>query len=93
MLVEVLPHFGHPLAHQTPEFELPHAEPGLNGLAQADLVRQEITHAVARYRLGERSDLMRQRDDRRFGWAQAGRPGSGRRLLAPQRRDRSSDEC
>ena len=56
--VEVGLHFGHPLAHQSlrgdderpldqaSELKFPHDETGLDGLAQTDLVRQEIAHPV-----------------------------------------------
>ncbi len=57
-LSKVEAHLADPLAHQTlrgddqrsldqsAELELPHDETGLDGLAQADLVRQEIAHPV-----------------------------------------------
>ena len=57
-LAEVDYHLGNPLCYQSlrgddqrpldqpAELELPHDETGLDGLAQADLVRQEIAHTV-----------------------------------------------
>ena len=68
-------HLADPLGHQSlrgddqrpldqpAELELPHDEPGLDGLAQADLVRQEIAHPVVGDGAGQGPDLVRQRDD------------------------------
>jgi hypothetical protein len=78
MLMEVAPHFGYPLGHksfrgddqraleQSTELEFPQDEPGLNGFAKADLVRQEITHPVAGNGTGQCPDLVWQRDNGRL---------------------------
>ena len=58
LLVEVHHHLGNPLSDQSlrcddqraldqpAELESPQDEPGLDGLAQTDLVRQEIAHPI-----------------------------------------------
>ena len=74
-LPEMEAHLADPLAHQSlrsdnqrpldqpAELELPHDETGLDGLAQADLVRQEIAHPVVGDGAGQSPNLVRQRDD------------------------------
>jgi len=74
-LAEVEAHLADPLAHQSlrgddqrpldqpAKLELPQNESGLDGLAQADLVRQEIAHAVVGDGAGQGPYLVRKRDD------------------------------
>ena len=74
-LTEVEAHLADPLAHQSlrgddqrpldqpTELQFPHDETGLNGLAQADLVRQQIAHSIIGDGTGQGPDLVRQRDD------------------------------
>ncbi len=59
MLVEVSLHFHHPLGsnsfgnnnqnspNQSAQFEFAHDQTGLDGLTQANLVGQQVTHALA----------------------------------------------
>ena len=69
------PHFADPLAHQPlrgddqrpldqpAKLEFPQNESGLDGLAQADLVRQEIAHPVIGDGAGQGPYLVGQRND------------------------------
>ena len=75
LLTEVQAHLGLPLAHQPlgrhHQHALGHAaqlqfaqdQPGLDGLAQAHLVRQQVANAVLAHGSVERIELVRQRDD------------------------------
>ena len=95
-LAEMEPHFAHPLRHQPlggddqrpfdqpPQFEFADDQAGLDGLAQPDLVGQEVADPVVGDRAGEGPDLVRQRDDRRLDGGQqqvlsqgVGHPGGG----------------
>ena len=103
LLGEVGAQLRHPLVdeplgghHQGPsddaaQLELAHDEPGLDRLAESDFVRQQIADAVARRRPRQRTDLVRQRDDRRLDRRQqrilrqrAGDPRRGRRVGQPR---------
>ena len=74
-LPKVEAHLADPLAHQSfrgyhqrplnqaAELELSHDKTGLDGLAQADLIRQEIAHPVISDSARQGVNLVGQRDD------------------------------
>jgi len=101
LLPEVGAHLRYPLSlqalrgddlrppHQAPELELSHDETCLDGFTEANLIRQEIAHAVIGNGPGESPNLMRQRDDGRFD----GRKQDvlGQRIGDPRRGGEKSD--
>ena len=71
-LAEVGAHFRHPLdeqslggdnqraLHQSPQLQLTHDEPGFDGLAQPNLIGQQVSHPIAGHRPRQCPDLVRQ---------------------------------
>ena len=95
-LAEVGLHLLHPLGHEAlggddqhpfdepPELEFPEDQPSFDGLAQADLIGQEVTNPVAGDGTSESVQLVRQRDHACFERGQqhvlgqgVGDPGGG----------------
>ncbi len=73
----------HPL-HQPSQLQFPEDQPGLDGLAQADFIGQQVANPVAGDGTGQGVKLVRQRDDARFERGQqhvlgqgVGDPGGG----------------
>ena len=80
LLVEVRPHLLDPLGHQPggsynkralhkpPNLEFAKDEPGLDRLAEANLVGEQIADPVSRHRTRQRIDLMGKWQQRAFQW-------------------------
>ena len=82
LLAEVRLHFLHPLRHETlrgnhqhslhqpTELQFPEDQPRFDGLAQADLIGQQVANPIAAHGTRESVELVRQRDDASFQWSQ-----------------------